>query len=245
MAFSPLPAQQQLYLGSDIGVSQMPLHRCEVYGKACAECCLARDPYCAWDGTECSRYFPMAKRYWRHTWHSQLSCRQPAIVFCKLSSVIQFCLQHKTTVPFGATADFEHIWLSIHTEFDEWFGYIDTFLNLDIAQLAKLIKQQFFTCSLAIVEDIGIVLVLAIPNWVFLGIWSERKSVVLCCVQVLLGLSHLPNWEPFFRLRCVGMWEQHGCQKEIVLHFIAQHLPKQLWQLFPVFEYQGRVTETK
>ncbi|KAJ8269011.1 hypothetical protein COCON_G00116180 [Conger conger] len=54
--------QQQLYLGSEIGVSQMPLHRCDVYGKACAECCLARDPYCAWDGTECSRYFPTAKR---------------------------------------------------------------------------------------------------------------------------------------------------------------------------------------
>ncbi|KAG2459757.1 SEM3A protein, partial [Polypterus senegalus] len=54
--------RQQLYLGSAIGVSQMPLHRCNVYGKACAECCLARDPYCAWDGTECSRYFPTAKR---------------------------------------------------------------------------------------------------------------------------------------------------------------------------------------
>uniref|UniRef100_A0A3B4YJE8 Sema domain, immunoglobulin domain (Ig), short basic domain, secreted, (semaphorin) 3Aa n=1 Tax=Seriola lalandi dorsalis TaxID=1841481 RepID=A0A3B4YJE8_SERLL len=54
--------QQQLYLGSSLGVSQMSLHRCEVYGKACAECCLARDPYCAWDGTECSRYFPTAKR---------------------------------------------------------------------------------------------------------------------------------------------------------------------------------------
>ncbi|KAK2832246.1 hypothetical protein Q7C36_015708 [Tachysurus vachellii] len=54
--------QQQLYLGSELGISQMPLHRCEVYGKACAECCLARDPYCAWDGTECSRYFPTAKR---------------------------------------------------------------------------------------------------------------------------------------------------------------------------------------
>uniref|UniRef100_A0A667ZTN2 Sema domain, immunoglobulin domain (Ig), short basic domain, secreted, (semaphorin) 3Aa n=1 Tax=Myripristis murdjan TaxID=586833 RepID=A0A667ZTN2_9TELE len=54
--------RQQLYLGSALGVSQMPLHRCEVYGKACAECCLARDPYCAWDGTECSRYFPTAKR---------------------------------------------------------------------------------------------------------------------------------------------------------------------------------------
>lgn len=57
-----LRLQQQLYLGSALGVSQMPLHRCEVYGKACAECCLARDPYCAWDGTECSRYFPTAKR---------------------------------------------------------------------------------------------------------------------------------------------------------------------------------------
>lgn len=65
------PAQQQLYLGSDTGVSQMPLHRCEVYGKACAECCLARDPYCAWDGTECSRYFPMAKRCWIPAPHSQ------------------------------------------------------------------------------------------------------------------------------------------------------------------------------
>uniref|UniRef100_A0A673GZ88 Sema domain-containing protein n=1 Tax=Sinocyclocheilus rhinocerous TaxID=307959 RepID=A0A673GZ88_9TELE len=54
--------QQQLYLGSTIGVSQMPLHRCDVYGKACAECCLARDPYCAWDGSQCSRYFPTAKR---------------------------------------------------------------------------------------------------------------------------------------------------------------------------------------
>uniref|UniRef100_A0A8C7ZLX4 Sema domain, immunoglobulin domain (Ig), short basic domain, secreted, (semaphorin) 3Aa n=1 Tax=Oryzias sinensis TaxID=183150 RepID=A0A8C7ZLX4_9TELE len=53
---------QQLYLGSALGVSQMSLHRCEVYGKACAECCLARDPYCAWDGAECSRYFPTAKR---------------------------------------------------------------------------------------------------------------------------------------------------------------------------------------
>uniref|UniRef100_A0AAQ5ZTV9 Sema domain-containing protein n=1 Tax=Amphiprion ocellaris TaxID=80972 RepID=A0AAQ5ZTV9_AMPOC len=53
--------QQQLYLGSALGVSQMSLHRCEVYGKACAECCLARDPYCAWDGAECSRYFPTIK----------------------------------------------------------------------------------------------------------------------------------------------------------------------------------------
>ncbi|XP_006896203.1 PREDICTED: semaphorin-3A isoform X2 [Elephantulus edwardii] len=54
--------QQQLYIGSDTGVAQMPLHRCDVYGRACAECCLARDPYCAWDGSACSRYFPNTKR---------------------------------------------------------------------------------------------------------------------------------------------------------------------------------------
>jgi hypothetical protein len=54
--------QQQLYIGSTAGVTQLPLHRCDIYGKACAECCLARDPYCAWDGSSCSRYFPTAKR---------------------------------------------------------------------------------------------------------------------------------------------------------------------------------------
>ncbi|MEE6481472.1 hypothetical protein FKM82_012879 [Ascaphus truei] len=59
--------QQQLYIGSSVGVSQLPIHRCDVYGKACAECCLARDPYCAWDGFSCSRYFPTAKRYDPHS----------------------------------------------------------------------------------------------------------------------------------------------------------------------------------
>ena len=54
--------QQQLYVGSDTGIAQVPLHRCSVYGKACAECCLARDPYCAWDGTSCTRYLPNTKR---------------------------------------------------------------------------------------------------------------------------------------------------------------------------------------
>ena len=57
-----LPQQQQLYVGSDTGLAQVPLHRCSVYGKACAECCLARDPYCAWDGTSCTRYLPNTKR---------------------------------------------------------------------------------------------------------------------------------------------------------------------------------------
>uniref|UniRef100_A0A672P5S4 Semaphorin-3B-like n=1 Tax=Sinocyclocheilus grahami TaxID=75366 RepID=A0A672P5S4_SINGR len=52
-----------LYVGSDTGVVQVPLHRCSMYGKACAECCLARDPYCAWDGHTCTRYLPNTKRY--------------------------------------------------------------------------------------------------------------------------------------------------------------------------------------
>nr|DBA18357.1 TPA: hypothetical protein GDO54_016610 [Pyxicephalus adspersus] len=54
--------RQQLYVGSAVGVSQVPLHRCGIYGKACAECCLARDPYCAWDGSSCTRYLPNTKR---------------------------------------------------------------------------------------------------------------------------------------------------------------------------------------
>ncbi|XP_015262544.1 PREDICTED: semaphorin-3D [Gekko japonicus] len=54
--------QQQLYIGSRDGFVQLSLYRCHTYGKACADCCLARDPYCAWDGNSCSRYTPTSKR---------------------------------------------------------------------------------------------------------------------------------------------------------------------------------------
>nr|XP_013810971.1 PREDICTED: semaphorin-3B isoform X1 [Apteryx mantelli mantelli] len=57
--------RQQLYAGSATAVAQLPLHRCGIYGKACAECCLARDPYCAWDGNSCTRYMPNTKRRFR------------------------------------------------------------------------------------------------------------------------------------------------------------------------------------
>lgn len=60
----PFP-QQTLYVGSSLGVAQVRLHRCETYGTACAECCLARDPYCSWDGTACTRYQPSGKRRYR------------------------------------------------------------------------------------------------------------------------------------------------------------------------------------
>ncbi|KTF93961.1 hypothetical protein cypCar_00010297 [Cyprinus carpio] len=57
--------RQTLFVGSQTGVVQVPLHRCSMYGKACAECCLARDPYCAWDGRTCTRYLPNTKRRYR------------------------------------------------------------------------------------------------------------------------------------------------------------------------------------
>ncbi|XP_072276432.1 semaphorin-3F isoform X3 [Pyxicephalus adspersus] len=55
--------RQQLYVSSTSGVTHLALHRCDVYGEACADCCLARDPYCAWDGKTCSRYSASSKRY--------------------------------------------------------------------------------------------------------------------------------------------------------------------------------------
>ncbi|CAG13033.1 unnamed protein product, partial [Tetraodon nigroviridis] len=54
--------KQQLYVGSSEGLAQVSPSRCHLYGQACAECCLARDPYCAWDGHTCSRYIPASKR---------------------------------------------------------------------------------------------------------------------------------------------------------------------------------------
>lgn len=66
MTFHPVlfvPQQQQLYVSSAVGVTQLALHRCDVYGEACADCCLARDPYCAWDGSACTRYSASSKRY--------------------------------------------------------------------------------------------------------------------------------------------------------------------------------------
>ncbi|XP_078530312.1 semaphorin-3D [Lissotriton helveticus] len=54
--------QQMLYVTSKDGFVQLALHRCDAYGSACTDCCLARDPYCAWDGNFCSRYVPTSKR---------------------------------------------------------------------------------------------------------------------------------------------------------------------------------------
>ncbi|MBN3296828.1 SEM3E protein, partial [Amia calva] len=60
--------RQQLYIGSKSAVAQLKVHQCDLYGSACADCCLARDPYCSWDGVSCSRYYPsglLTKRRFR------------------------------------------------------------------------------------------------------------------------------------------------------------------------------------
>ncbi|XP_063093534.1 semaphorin-3E isoform X2 [Cavia porcellus] len=62
--------RQQLFVGSPAAVAQLRFHQCHLYGSACADCCLARDPYCAWDGVACSRFLPtgtgaQAKRRFR------------------------------------------------------------------------------------------------------------------------------------------------------------------------------------
>ncbi|XP_062969941.1 semaphorin-3B [Cynocephalus volans] len=57
--------RHQLYVASRSAVAQIALHRCAAHGHACAECCLARDPYCAWDGAACTRFQPSVKRRFR------------------------------------------------------------------------------------------------------------------------------------------------------------------------------------
>nr|XP_055072787.1 semaphorin-3D [Misgurnus anguillicaudatus] len=54
--------RQVLFVSSDEGVVQLPVQRCDLYGKGCVDCCLARDPYCAWDGASCTNYLSSNKR---------------------------------------------------------------------------------------------------------------------------------------------------------------------------------------
>ncbi|XP_032896113.1 semaphorin-3E isoform X2 [Amblyraja radiata] len=49
--------RQTLYIASSSVVAQVKIHQCDLYGSACTDCCLARDPYCAWDGDTCTRRF--------------------------------------------------------------------------------------------------------------------------------------------------------------------------------------------
>lgn len=43
-----MSSQQQLYVGSEVGMAQLSISECGRY-HACLDCVLARDPYCGWD----------------------------------------------------------------------------------------------------------------------------------------------------------------------------------------------------
>ncbi|XP_042563913.1 semaphorin-7A-like isoform X2 [Clupea harengus] len=51
-------SQKKLYVSSNAEVVQIDLRNCSVYGDQCADCILARDPYCGWDRNQkrCSTY---------------------------------------------------------------------------------------------------------------------------------------------------------------------------------------------
>lgn len=50
-------------MSSTHGLLQLPLYRCELYGKTCTDCCLARDPYCTWDSKACAPHLLTEKRW--------------------------------------------------------------------------------------------------------------------------------------------------------------------------------------
>ncbi|NXB81425.1 SEM3D protein, partial [Donacobius atricapilla] len=56
------PKRQELFVSSTHGLLQLFLYRCELYGKTCTDCCLARDPYCTWDGKTCAPHLLTEKR---------------------------------------------------------------------------------------------------------------------------------------------------------------------------------------
>ncbi|NXP02760.1 SEM3D protein, partial [Thinocorus orbignyianus] len=56
------PKRQELFVSSTHGLLQLSLYRCELYGRTCTDCCLARDPYCTWDSRTCAPQFFTEKR---------------------------------------------------------------------------------------------------------------------------------------------------------------------------------------
>ncbi|XP_042741354.1 semaphorin-3D-like isoform X2 [Lagopus leucura] len=56
------PKRQELLVSSTQGLLQLSLSRCELYGQTCMDCCLARDPYCTWDGSACTSLLLTEKR---------------------------------------------------------------------------------------------------------------------------------------------------------------------------------------
>ncbi|NXG76862.1 SEM3D protein, partial [Baryphthengus martii] len=54
--------RQELFVSSTHGLLRLSLYRCELYGKTCTDCCLARDPYCTWNSKICAPHLLTEKR---------------------------------------------------------------------------------------------------------------------------------------------------------------------------------------
>lgn len=50
--FTPPPHQTSVYVGAASGVAQLPFSNCHRY-TSCYDCIFARDPHCAWNGSQC------------------------------------------------------------------------------------------------------------------------------------------------------------------------------------------------
>lgn len=51
-------AQKKLVVGFSEKISIMDLRTCQDYNNSCADCVLARDPYCAWTEVGCTPTVP-------------------------------------------------------------------------------------------------------------------------------------------------------------------------------------------
>ncbi|NXQ46937.1 SEM3D protein, partial [Catharus fuscescens] len=56
------PKRQELFVSSTHGLLRLSLYRCELYGRTCTDCCLARDPYCTWDSKSCAPHLLTEKK---------------------------------------------------------------------------------------------------------------------------------------------------------------------------------------
>ncbi|XP_036391475.1 semaphorin-7A-like [Megalops cyprinoides] len=48
------PSTKRLYVSTNSEVVELDLQSCQGYGQQCEDCVLARDPYCGWDGSQCT-----------------------------------------------------------------------------------------------------------------------------------------------------------------------------------------------
>ncbi|KAL4658783.1 semaphorin-7A-like isoform X1 [Arapaima gigas] len=48
------PDAKKMYVSSSSEVVELDLQNCKAFGQSCEDCILARDPYCGWDGIQCT-----------------------------------------------------------------------------------------------------------------------------------------------------------------------------------------------